>query len=102
MSDAFWSIIDAQLAELRSAATADDVLRILSRERNPYGGGASGDGFFAGSGGDGTVLGSLYEAGWRLRWYEADYHWSAEAPNGDKITYVEGDIYRGDPENQRP
>jgi hypothetical protein len=96
MSTDFWTIIAAQLAELRTAATADDVLRILSSDRNPYGGGASGDGFFAGSGGDDTVLDSLEAAGWAPQWFKASYHWAAQAPNGDVVTYVEGDIYRGD------
>ena len=97
MSDAFWTAIEAQLAELRTAGTADDVLRILSQERNPYGQDSStADGFFAGSGGDGSVLAELENAGWRLTWFEAEYHWAAAAPNGDRITYIEGDIYRGD------
>jgi hypothetical protein len=93
--DKFWETVDAQLAELRSAKSADDVLRILSLERNPYGpGSASGDGFFAGGDG-GEMLEALADAGWSLEWIEADYHWRMRAPNGDKIKYVEGDIYRG-------
>ena len=93
----FWAAIDAQLEELRTAATADDVLRILSQDRNPYGrDSSSADGFFAGSGGDGTVLASLMDAGWELLWFQASYHWAARARNGDRITYIEGDIYRGD------
>src|SRR5690606_16622391 len=97
MSDNFWAVIEEQLAELQTAATSDDVIRILSQDRNPYGrDSSSADGFFAGSGGDGSVLDSLEQAGWRVRWFEAHYHWCAEAPNGDRITYVEGDIYRGD------
>ncbi|MEV8372991.1 hypothetical protein AB0P21_09655 [Kribbella sp. NPDC056861] len=97
MTDAFWNAVEAQLVELETAATADDVLRILSQERNPYGpGSSSADGFFAGSGGDGSVMGSLEKAGWSVTWSEASYYWVMEAPNGDKIRYVEGDIYRGD------
>lgn len=34
MADKFWEIIAAQIAELKSAKTADDVVRILSDERN--------------------------------------------------------------------
>jgi len=88
--DQFWEAIDAQLQELRFAGSADDVLRVLGGPHD-----ASGEGFFAGSGGDGTVEDSLHAAGWRIVWYEAHYHWCMQAPNGDEITYVEGDIYRG-------
>jgi hypothetical protein len=94
-TDSFWAVIDAQLNELRTAATADDVLRILSQERNPYGPGASSaDGFFAGEGGD--MAWALLESGWFTIWSQADYHWAKRAANGDVITYVEGDVYRGD------
>lgn len=93
----FWETVEAQLSELRSAYTADDVLRILSPERNPLGASSgSGDGFFAGSGGDGSVMHSLELAGWIVTWYDAAYYYVMQAPNGEKITYVEGDVYRGD------
>lgn len=95
--DAFWSEIDKQLTELKQAKTAQDVVRILSQERNPSGDGPTGgDGFFAGSGGDGTVLQALYEAGWHVIWIEANYHYAMRAPDGSAITYVEGDIYARD------
>jgi hypothetical protein len=89
MNDSFWAAIDAQLKELTNAACADDVIRILG------GAASSGDAFFAGSGGDGSVEGALDEAGWTHAWREAHYHWAMRSPNGDGITYVEGDIYRG-------
>jgi hypothetical protein len=86
----FWDDIARQLGELTSARTADDVLRILP------GGESSAEGFFAGSGGDDTVMEALQEAGWSVTWATASYYWVMRAPNGDKITYVEGDIFRGD------
>lgn len=88
--NSFWDDIARQLAELRTATTADDVLRILP------GGEGSGEGFFAGSGGDDTVMESLLEAGWSVTWAAASYYWVMRAPGGDEITYVEGDIFRGD------
>lgn len=98
--DAFWAVIDQQIEELKTARSADDVLRILANEGNPYGADtSSGDGFFAGSGGDASVAGALEEAGWSMIWYEAHYHFAMRAPDGSAITYVEGDIYRG---NERP
>jgi hypothetical protein len=96
--DAFWDVIAQQLAELRTARTADDVIRILGHDRNPHGENAAGDGFFAGSGGDESVFEALaYHAGWTVVWYTAHYHYALRSPDGaDVITYVEGDIYRGD------
>jgi hypothetical protein len=104
--DQFWEVIDQQLAELKTAQSADDVMRILAKERDPYytvegdteGHGPNGSpgAFFGGSGGDASVEDALYEAGWRLTWAEASYHWVMQAPNGDQVTYVEGDVYRGD------
>lgn len=98
MSDDFWAAIRVQLMELTSAKTAADVVRILSKERNPYGDPTmcSGDGFFAGSGGDDTVADALRQAGWGYAWRKAGYHYCMKAPNGSAITYVEGDIYIGD------
>lgn len=98
MSHQFWEVIDAQLKELQSAATADDVMRILAKSRDPYGPdhGTSTEAFFAGSGGDGTVMDSLIVAGWDVVWAQAHYYWVMKAPNGDLVTYIEGDLYRGD------
>lgn len=99
----FWAVVKAQLGELETAQSADDVLRILSPERDPYGPGhnTGGEGFFAGSGGDDTVQEALEEAGWTVVWQspkagESHIYYVMQAPNGDKITYIEGDIERGD------
>lgn len=88
--DGFWAAIGAQLTALQSAGSADDVVRILGPDRS------AGDAFFAGSGGDDTVQGALYAAGWHVTWQQAPYYYVMRAPNGDVITYVEGDVYRGD------
>lgn len=95
MTDDFWDAVHAQLTELRSAKNVDDVLRILSYERNPYGPESSGvaDGFFAGGDG-GAVMSALEDAGWHLHWYKATYHYAIQAPDGSVLTYVEGDLYR--------
>lgn len=91
--DNFWAAIDAQLADLKTAKTADDVVRVLGG-RHPDSPGA--DAFFAGSGGDGSVYGALIEAGWTPAWSEAGYFYVMRAPDGSMITYVEGDIFVGD------
>lgn len=96
-NDTFWATISAQLKQASTAATADDVLRIFATAGNPYGDPhiSGAPGFFAGSGGDDTLMGALYDAGWSLAWAEASYHWAMRAPDGTGITYVEGDLYPG-------
>ncbi|MFF4245212.1 hypothetical protein ACFYY2_12145 [Streptomyces sp. NPDC001822] len=100
MPDQFWTTIKEQLKELKSAENADDVIRILSPERNPYGpewdgmdGAASG--FFAGSGSGDTIDDALDDAGWSFVWSAWAHHYCMKAPDGSMITYIEGDIYRG-------
>ncbi|MYX26072.1 hypothetical protein GTY75_05210 [Streptomyces sp. SID8381] len=88
MIDTFWKMVDAQLNELKKAKTADDVIKILGETRE-------GEAFFAGGSGD-DVMGALFGAGWSLEWAEADYYWLMKAPDGSQITYIEGDVYRGD------
>lgn len=86
----FWAGIEHQLTELRSARSAADVLRILAIENHTT------PAFFAGSGGDGTVMEALESAGWSIIWAEAHYHYAMRAPDGTSITYIEGDIREGD------
>ena len=54
MIEGFWQVISQQIAQLREARTADDVLRILATEDNPYGDPhiSGAPAFFAGSGGE--------------------------------------------------
>jgi hypothetical protein len=89
--NAFWATVDASLEELKKAKTANAVVRVLNKHFNK----SSGDAFFAGSGGDGSVLSSLTSAGWTVVWYRAHYYWAAQSPedNGGYIEYVEGDVY---------
>ncbi|MFK0231200.1 hypothetical protein ACIQUL_36150 [Streptomyces sp. NPDC090303] len=100
MSKNFWDEIRRQLKELESAKSADDVLRILAHENNPDQAypraNRPDEGFFAGSGGGDCVNEALEEAGWSYVWARASYWWAMKAPDGSVITYIEGDIYRGD------
>ncbi len=93
----FWNHIKQQLQQLETAQTADDVCRILSKDNNPNGEDChtGADAFFAGSGGDYSPRTPLLVAGWRTVQSEASYYYAMQAPNGDLITYCEGDIYRG-------
>lgn len=104
MSDPFWTAVRRQLDQARTATSADQVLAIFAPEHNPYrleqpdwdgmDGGAQG--FFAGSGGDDSLMEALDDAGWERLWFQAPYWWAMTAPDGSVITYCEGDIYRGD------
>lgn len=91
MSTGFWAEIDRQIEALETAKTADEVFQIC-----PASPARADAGFFAGGGGDATVARALRQAGWRTVWAEASYYWCMRAPNGDLITYVEGDLQRGD------
>ncbi|MER6382110.1 hypothetical protein ACWDBD_38800 [Streptomyces sp. NPDC001118] len=86
----FWKMIDAQLKLLESAKSADDVIRILGTTEP-----SAGEAHFEGSGGDKTIYGALLTAGWSFLWSEWEHHYAMKAPDGSAITYVEGDVYRG-------
>jgi hypothetical protein len=92
--DSFWAAVDQQLGELRTAASAADVLRILASDRNPYGRDHQQTAFFAGDGDE--LWGALATAGWQSVWAEASYHFAMRAPDGTVITYVEGDVFGED------
>lgn len=101
MMDDFWQVIADQLGEMASAKNADDVTRILSPDRNPYGPGtSSAPGFFAGGDGD-DLRDVLCAAGWDCTWWKASYHYKMRASDGSVIEYVEGDIYATEPTTGR-
>lgn len=100
MSDTFWDQVNIQLDEARTATSADQLLAVLSHQRNPYGDpsmAANADGFFAGDSSE--LLTVLTESGWSPVWLEANYYWALRAPDASVITYIEGDVFRG---NQKP
>lgn len=94
MMDAFWAGIDAQLdrIEAEKPATFEGVRDALD---------GSGDAaFFGGSGGDRTLSSALREAGWIYLWSVANYYYAMRSADGSAtLTYIEGDVVRGD---QRP
>lgn len=104
MSIRFREVLEEQLRQMENASTVDDVLSLCPAgcddhvrpgqwcERcSEYRG--IGDGAFMGDGDD--MLGALYAASWRAVDYRASYHWCLKAPDGSMLTYVEGDLYRG-------
>ena len=53
--------------------------------------------FFAGSGGDPSLIEALTEAGWVIADAEAEYYLSMRhSSTGETLTYIEGDVERGD------
>lgn len=52
--------------------------------------------FFAGSGGEESLLEALSEAGWETTAVKASYHYVMTHPGTDEtLTYIEGDLERG-------
>ena len=89
--DTFWDAIDAQLDGIEAAKpdTFDGVRDALGGEGNAA--------FFGGSGGDRTLFGALAVAGWTRTWAEAGYFYAARhRETGELLTYIEGDVLRGD------
>lgn len=85
--DGFWEEIGQQLDTIIETKpdTVDKIIKIL------------GGPFFAGSGGDRQMYGTLFDAGWHIYWSEAEYHFKARHPvTGECLAYVEGDVYKID------
>lgn len=97
MPDPFWTHIAEQYEALKSARTVDEVLTICPPVMS-YGSKTAEDGFWEGGGGDLNVFDALLEAGWRCVRYVASYYWVMRAPAGRPLllTYIEGDLCRGD------
>jgi hypothetical protein len=88
----YWQNYDRCLDRIRAdGETVDDVIRILGEHYDP----SAAEAFFPG-GSDRSLLGTLMETpGWSTIWVNADYHFAARDSQGDALTYVEGDVYRG-------
>ena len=93
--DDFWTNVDTALKRCVSANTVEEVITILNEHFHP----SAGVAFFGGGGGDESLIDALYwdrtTTGWRIVRYDADYYWCLADTNGDLLTYIEGDVYRG-------
>lgn len=105
----FWPQITHQLAAIvyHRPTTFEGVRRILldplyddiTAERNRNGVRHFGPdaAFFAGSGGDETLMRALADAGWQIGTEKASYWYTMTHPaTGETLTYTEGDIELGD------
>ncbi|WP_396909975.1 hypothetical protein [Mycolicibacterium sp.] len=91
--DAHWENYDAALNEIRAdGATVDDVMRILKNRFEP----SSSEAFFPG-GADRSLLGVLRgeRDDWQIVWIDADYYWCVSDKQGNTMSYIEGDVERG-------
>jgi hypothetical protein len=105
----FWPQITHQLAAVvyHRPSTFEGVRRILldpvyddiAAERNRNGVRHFGPdaAFFAGSGGDETLMKALVKAGWQIGTEKASYWYTMAHPqSGETLTYTEGDVELGD------
>lgn len=91
--DSYWKNYEDALDEIaKDGATVEDVMRILKARFEP----SSCEAFFPG-GADRSLYGALFfeRKDWRNVWSEADYYWCAADANGDRLSYIEGDVQRG-------
>jgi hypothetical protein len=93
-NEGYWANVTAALDEVRDGgATVDDVMRILKEHFAP----SSTEAFCDGSGGDRGLADVLLNEreDWTTVWYDRHYYWCAKDANGDELSYVEGDVMRG-------
>lgn len=104
ITDNFWRTIDTicDRIEAEKPATFDAVKAVLDASPTatypgPFFANTPDSSFFGDGGGDRSLLGSLIEAGWVVTWQDAWYYYVARHPvTGEQLTYVEGDVLRGD------
>ncbi|WP_026820032.1 hypothetical protein [Arthrobacter castelli] len=105
----FWSQIEHQLHRIiiEKPGTFDEVRAILldpaydavTADVNLNGVRTFGpnSAFFAGSGGESTLVHALHLAGWKTINARASYYYVLQQPDtGEILTYIEGDVERGD------
>ena len=93
--DEFWKMIDEQLDRASKATTVDELIACFDKGMLAPEDRGSGEGFFAGSGGDRQLLYELDSEHWTRVTVKATYWWVACDRNGDCVTYCEGDLIRG-------
>ncbi|WP_181273620.1 hypothetical protein [Brevibacterium oceani] len=107
--EGFWGQIDHQLdrIEHERPTTFDEVRTllldleyeqiVLDVHRNFPRAFDLDSAFFAGSGGDRQLRQALHAAGWRTTESRASYYYTMRhRDTGEELTYIEGDVVRGD------
>lgn len=94
MADPFWTHVDSYLDLVAGVDTVGELIDITRDHfAADWDEASDGDAFYPGSGGRDLV--ERLEATWLIHYIEAPYWWVATDRNGDKLTYIEGDIYIG-------
>lgn len=90
---AYWDAYDRTLARIieEKPQSMDDLKKILDEFEPP----SSGDAFFPG-GADETLADALHQAGWSISYREGNYVWVGVSRAGERVSHIEGDLYRGD------
>lgn len=84
---------DAVRAILVDPAYTDIAAYVHRNGQRPF---SADEAFFAGSGGDEDLADALLEAGWVVVASEASYYYAARhRRTGEELTYIEGDVVRG-------
>lgn len=92
--DAYWDNVTTALDKIRdNGDTVDAVMTILKEHFAP----SSTEAFCDGSGGDRGLIDVLTSerTDWELVWYDANYYWCVQDAAGDRLSYIEGDVERG-------
>ena len=98
MTNTFWQEVERQLDRIETekpdtfravAAILDDSPQLTEYAGTRVAGKSS---FFAGSGGDRSLISALKVAGWVTIWSEAHYHYTMRSPSKHYLTYIEGDV----------
>lgn len=104
----FWAQIDHQLLRIMTnrptsfdqvrAVLLDECYDSVLADVNLNGARSFDDdtAFFAGSGGEKTLNEALRYAGWYGIGWRAPYFYAMSHDSGDILTYIEGDVLRGD------
>lgn len=98
--DPFWGTVAQFLNTVRVATDAASVVataRTMFKDDQPAN---SRQAFFPGSGGNEQLSEALSDAGWTFTFIEGGYYYTATAPNGSALTYIEGDIELEPAENR--
>lgn len=90
----YWDNVNAALDKIRDTGkTVDDVMAVLGQYFTP----SSTEAFCEDSGSDRGLIDVLFDErdDWSMVWMDAHYYWCAKDSDGNLLSYIEGDVARG-------
>lgn len=91
----YFDRIDSANAAINAATTVDEIIAICDKHfPAEIAAGADGDSFYPG-GADEDLFSSLNLDTWTFPWIRSEFFFSIQDPQGNIMTYIEGDLYRG-------